>query len=262
MAKLCSVFFIIITILSGYAHATPSDKQISAPLRSRLGVPIPKSCVIKAQAIVGSAAMSGNDTAESQSFVSVLSASGSMISVDFVLTPELVQQGARSTELDIKNPSFKLGSISGGLGQSGLTKISIKGFLSTMQMNLMNASGATKSKMQVYNTLGEAMMASSSVSAKMFQVNSNQASIVFDVSASDIKSLYSEMAIRSDLKSTAILDIGSAGGLITDETTGLPYVMTHAITLADIINTINVRAIVTYQGNSLKVATPQVEIGC
>lgn len=256
------VLLVMLASLSGFSYAIPGDKQISAPSRNRLGVPIPKSCVIKAQALVASVAMSGGDAAESQSFVSVLSATGSMLSVDFVLTPELVQQGASSDLNGIKYPGSKLGDISAGLAQSALTKISIKGFLSTMQMNLMAANGSTKSTMQVYNSLGEALMASSSVSAKMFQANSNQASIVFDVSANDIKSLYSEMGIRSDLRSAAMLDVGSFGGVMNDETTGLPYVMTHAITLADVINSISVRAVVTYQGNALRVATPKIEIGC
>jgi hypothetical protein len=221
----------------------PGGGSFSNPMRSRSNLVIPASCVIKAQAIVGSTAMSTSDLAASQAFVNVLSSAGTSVAIDYVLTPNLVQQGSGTS--------------------SATTEISIKGFLGSVQLTLLQGSGSSYATAQVFNSSADAQAtAASSISTNLIQTSSNQASVNLDVVASNIQRLYSAIGISSDLQSQSALMMSGSGSVTGNPATGLPTTLTHALTLADIISHININAVVTFDGTNLSVISPQANIGC
>ena len=271
MYKPKKICFFCLLLVSGITTADPGGRSFSTPSRSRAQIQIPKSCVIKAQSMVGSTAMSTSDKSASQAFVNVLASSGTSLAIDYVLTPSLVQQGGgtlnnqSSPKVDEnRNPSAPRGDVNSNQGAStSTTEISIKGYLGTMQLTLVQASGQSYASAQVFNSTSDAQAsASSAVTSTLVQTSSNQATINMDVLATGIQRLYSMIGISSDLQSLTSLSISSGGGVTSDPTTGLPTALTHAITLADIVSHIDIKAIVTFDGTNLQVSAPQTNIGC
>jgi hypothetical protein len=145
----------------------------------------------------------------------------------------------------------------------GMTEISLAGYMGSTLINLVGVEGQSQAQAQVYNSLNEAqtVSANSSIAANLVQISSNQATIVLDVLARDIKRFVTDLGIHSDLRSQ--LDVQLNGGsTLPAGDLGTPTTLTHAIGLADIITRIDIRATVMFDGTNLVVYTPMVSIGC
>lgn len=239
-----------------------SGRSFSEPFRNRSNVQIPSSCVIKAKAIVSASSMGASDLAASQAFLNVLSSAGSTISVDYVLTPNLVQQGVGTSN----NPAPPQGNAIGNPGTTpslATTEISLKGYLGTVQISLIQASGNTYVTSQVFDSLSTAQAtASSSVATNLIQKNSNQATVSMDVIATDIQKFFTSIGISSDLQGQSSIDISTGGAGTASNLGGVPTVLGHALTLADIISHIDVKATVTFDGTNLTIVAPKTNLGC
>lgn len=271
MYKSKKICFFCLLLVSGITAADPGGRSFSMPSRNRANIQIPKSCVIKAQAMVGSTAMSEADKSASKAFVNVLTSAGTMLVIDYVLTPSLVQQGGEAVNnqaspkgdenrnprspwaYDYRNPA----------ASTTTTEISIKGYLGTMQLTLVQASGQSYSSAQIFNSTSDAQAsASTSVASNLVQTSSNQATINMDVLATNIQRLYTMIGISSDLQSQTSLSFSGGAAVTGDPATGLPTALTHALTLADIVSHIDVKAIVTFDGTNLLVNSQQTNVGC
>ena len=249
-------------LISGVTLADPGGRSFSAPSRARSNIHIPKACVIKAQTLINSVAMSVGDRSVSQAFLNVLSSVGSTIAIDYVLTPHLVQQDRGIKD----NQGSSRGNGRANASESNAqptTEISIKGYLGSVQVVLVQASGSSYATAQVFNSPAEAQAsASATVASNLIQTTSNQATVNLDVIATSIQSLRNTISVSSDLQSQSSLTLTGGAAVTGDPSTGLPTALAHALTLADIISHIDVKAEVTFDGNTLVVSSPQTSIGC
>lgn len=254
--------FLGLFLISGITLSDPGGRSFSAPSRARSNIHIPKTCIIKAQTLMNSFAMSAGDRSLSQAFVNVLNSAGSTIAIDYVLTPNLVQQDRGIKD----NQGSSRGNGRANAGESNAqptTEISIKGYLGSVQMVLIQASGNSYATAQVFNSPAEAQAsASATVASNLIQTNSNQASVNLDVIATSIQSLRNTISVSSDLQSQISLALTGGAAVTGDPSVGLASTLAHALTLADIISHIDVKAEVTFDGNTLVVSSPQTSIGC
>jgi hypothetical protein len=254
--------FFGLLLASGVVSSDPGDKTFTAPSRARSNIQIPRSCIIKAQALVNSSAMSSSHLAASQSFVNVLTASGTSLVIDYVLTPNLIQKGGvmganQASSQDNGKSSY------GDSSAPTTTEISIKGYLSSVQLTLVQASGTSYATAQVFNSPAEAQaIASTAVASNLIQSTSNQASMNLDVIATSIHTLQSMISISSDLQSQIAVNVSGSAGVTGVSSTGLPTALTHALTLADIISHIDINAMVSFDGKNLIVSSPLTNVSC
>ena len=144
-----------------------------------------------------------------------------------------------------------------------MTEISLAGYMGSTLINLVGVEGQSQAQAQVYNSIGDAqtVSASAGIIGNLVQTSSNQATIGLDILAGNIKRFVTDLGIHSDLRSQ--LDVQLNGGsTLTATDAGVPTTLTHAIGLADIINRIDIRATVTFDGTNLIVSTPVAAIGC
>ena len=130
-------------------------------------------------------------------------------------------------------------------------------------INLIGVEGQSQSQAQVFNSIGEAQTISSngSIAANLVQTSSNQASIGLDILAGNIKRFVTNLGIHSELRSQMDLQLNGTSTLpVTDQ--GVPTALSHALGLADIINHIDVQAMIMFDGTNLVVSTPVAEVGC
>jgi hypothetical protein len=100
------------------------------------------------------------------------------------------------------------------------------------------------------------------VASNLIQTNSNQASVNLDVIATSVQSLRNTISVSSDLQSQFSLALTGGAVVASNPSVGLASTLAHALTLADIITHIDVKAEVTFDGNTLLVSSPQTSIGC
>lgn len=257
--KIKTLFHAFIALLmSSSALADTGDKEYSRSTHNKVKFQIPSSCVVKAQAMAASTAMSGSDRSASLSFVSVLSAVGSTLVVDYSLVPKLIQKGGGQGE---SKRSDRLGALN---RNPGTTEISLTGSLATLQITLADVNGAAFASSPVYASTSDAQAPSAGValSASLVQKTGNQTTISLDLIGTDIKSFYTNLSFHSDLLNQASIGGQAIAGLTTDPTSGLPFYQAHALNLADLVTSIDIRAVVRFDGTQLSVDIPSTVVGC
>lgn len=259
--SICIAFFALFASLSGNALATPGDREYTKPTHAKTKFQIPAACIMKAQAMATVTAMSTTDRSASLSFVSVLSAVGSSIVVDYNLIPKLIQKASSQND---PRGSARGNESNNGADKPGMTEISLTGSLGAMQISLADVNGTAISTTPVYVSQSEAQSqgAATAVSASLVQMSNNQATINLDLIGSEIKSFYTHLSFHSDLLNQAAASGMSITGVTTNPTTGIPFAQAHAITLADIVTSINVKTVVRFDGTSLTLDAPNIQIGC
>jgi hypothetical protein len=254
-------FLAFFALTSGNTLAASGEKEYTKPTHAKAKFQIPASCIMKAQAMATVTAMSGTDRSASLSFVSVLSAVGSSIVVDYNLIPKLIQKG--SNQNDAKGSDRGNGNNKAADNQ-GMTEISLTGSLGAMQISLADVNGTAISITPVYVSQSDAQSqtTATTVSASLVQMSNNQATINLGLIGSDIRSFYTHLSFHSELLNQATASGMSIAGVTTNPTTGIPFAQAHAITLADIVTSINVKTVVRFDGTSLTLDTPKIQIGC
>jgi hypothetical protein len=249
---------LLMVLLSASAIADPGDKEYTKPTHNKAKFQIPSSCIVKAQALAASTAMSGSDRSASLSFVSVLSAVGSSLVIEYSLTPKLIQKGG------VQGDANRSDRGNSGNGNAGTTEISLMGTLGTLQITLADVNGTAYASSPVYASTSEAQAASAgaALSASLVQQTNNQTTINLDLIGTDIKSFYTNLTFHSDLLNQAVIGGQAISGLTTNPTSGLPFYQAHALNLADIVTSLDIRAIVRFDGTQLSVETPSTIVGC
>ena len=258
MKKNTLITGLILLLVSSSVPAETGDKEYSKPTHNKARFQIPSSCVVKAQAMAASTAMSGADRSASLSFVSVLSAVGSSLVVEYSLSPKLVQKAGHQGESE-RSDRGKSGN-----GRSGTTEISLTGSLGTLQISLADVNGSAFASSPVFASASDAQATASgsALSASLIQKTGNQTTISLDLIGTDIKSFYTNLSFHSDLLNQASVAGQAISGLTLNPTSGLPFYQAHALNLADIVTSIDIRAVVRFDGNQLNVDIPSTIVGC
>lgn len=268
------LLFFAIFFFSNQALSELRNRVISKKTSHGLSLAIPSSCIAKGQTLVSTAAMSSTDRSQSIALVSALATAGSTFNISYSFTPQLIQSFGSSTSTEGVGTPAGIGVLPTpvNFGQlqprvspatnsapTAQTEIKLRGMIDSLQINLISANGQIISTSQVFSSLSEAQTASASASSNMVQTSGNEASLSLDLVASDILSFYTTLGLHSSLQSQAVLQ---AGINTSSSTSSLPLAMGYSVTLADIINSIEILANVTFDGDNLNVSIPATNIGC
>lgn len=227
--------------MAGTSLAAVTEKHDIATMPSSSTVTVPPECTLKAQALASSASLAQADRLASEALIMVLSDLSSSLQINYTLQPELVRRGENGT----------------------VSEIRLLGSFSNLSVNLIDITGQSYASTVAFNSLGVAQATASlaNTAEQLVQVNSNQATLNLDVQANSIKTMDARLGLRSDYQNRATLELAIAsGGVQPGSTTTL--VQGRAITLADLVTTIEIDARVSFNSKRMLVSNVNTRIGC
>lgn len=240
--------YVVLGVLStvcvspGQAVSAWKEMHTRAAINNYHSVVIPPECKLKAEAISGSASLSGSQRTASEALVSVLNTAASSLQVSYTLQPELIRRtwGTLSTE------------------------IKLVGKFSNVSITLLDATGASIATTQGFGSLEAAHSSSAAAYAaeNLVQTNSNQMTMQLDVLATRIARFNANFTIHSDYRSQAAVELIVASGGNAATADANTVVTGRAMTLADLVTKINVDATVSFDGRKLLVTDVKTDIGC